>query len=135
MRRNSSQSTQDKLLIIAKAALEKKADNIVIMNMKKLSMVCDFFLICSGNTERKVKAIAGSITDDLKKAALKVWHIEGYNEASWVLLDCYDVVIHIFKSELRDFYNLERLWADAPKDMLTEESVKKVKEKPHCFNK
>ena len=134
MKRNRSDSVKDKTLIIAKAALDQKAENVVIMKMKEVTTICDFFIICSANTERKIKAIANNIIKELKNISLKVWHIEGYNEASWILLDCYDVVVHIFREDLREFYNLEHLWAGLPKRVITEESVKKLRKGIHTTN-
>jgi ribosome-associated protein len=122
-------SAKEKSLLIARAALEKKADNVVIMDMSDIATVCDFFLICGGNSERKNKAIADHILKQLKGKSLKASHVEGYNEGLWILLDYIDVVVHIFKNDLRQFYNLERLWADAPQKSLTEERVKEIRER------
>ena len=134
MRHKKSHNANDKALVITKAALDKKADNVVIMNMKKLTTVCDFFIICSGNTERKTKAIADNIIKELEKLSVKPWHTEGYNEASWILLDCQNVIVHIFRDDIRKFYDLEHLWADAPKRTLIEESVKKGRKGTYNFN-
>lgn len=132
--KKESHSAKDNALAIAKAALDKKADNVVIMKMGKLTAICDFFIICSGNTERKNKAIADNIIDELGELSLKPKRIEGYNEASWIVLDYNSVVVHVFRNDLREFYNLEHLWADAPRNMLTEESVKKVKKRTYKSN-
>lgn len=126
MRQTKTLTSKKKALIIAEAALDKKAEDVVIMKMKKLTTICEYFVICSANTERQTKAIADSIIDSLKDSSVKSMRVEGYNEASWIVLDCNDVVAHIFRGDLRKFYNLEHLWADAPKNMLTEESVKKT---------
>jgi ribosome-associated protein len=124
-----SYSAQEKSLVIAKAALDKQADNVVIMKMSGVATICDYFVILSANTERNIKAIADNIRENLKKLSLRVWHTEGYNEASWVLIDCYDVVVHIFRKDTREFYDLEHLWADAPKRSITEKSVKAIRNK------
>jgi ribosome-associated protein len=100
-------------LIGMKAALEKKAADVIVMDMRKVSCFTDYFLICSGDTNVQIRAIADSITRELKGKKVKVWHMEGYAEAKWVLLDYGDVVVHIFDPEIRQFYRLERLWADA----------------------
>ncbi len=84
------------------------------MDIKKFSDITDFFIICSGNSTRQVKAITDHIIEKLKERGDKIWHIEGYQYALWVLLDCGDVVVHLFHRPTRDFYDLERLWADAP---------------------
>lgn len=82
--------------------------------MRKASNITDFFIICHGNSTRQVKAITDHIVERLKESGQKVWHIEGYLYALWVLLDYGNVVVHIFTPEERDFYNLEKLWGDAP---------------------
>lgn len=82
--------------------------------MRKASNITDFFIICHGNSTRQVKAITDHIIERLKESRQKVWHIEGYLYALWVLLDYGNVVVHIFTPEKRDFYNLEKLWGDAP---------------------
>lgn len=83
--------------------------------MKRPSQICDFFIIASGNSTRQVKAISDSIEENARQKGIRPLNIEGYNEGSWVLLDYYDIVAHVFMQETRDFYDLERLWADAPK--------------------
>lgn len=85
------------------------------MEMKKVSNITDFFVICSGNSTRQVKALTDYIIEKLNRLGHKIWHIEGYRYAFWVLLDCADVVVHIFHAPTRNFYDLERLWGDAPK--------------------
>ena len=129
MTQSKKLSAKEKTLLMARAALEKKADNVVIMNMSDVAAVCDFFLICGGNSERKNKAIANHIMEELKDISIKPSHIEGYNEGSWILLDYIDVVIHVFKNDLREFYSLERLWADAPQKAITEERAKDFRER------
>ncbi len=96
---------------IAHLALSKKAENILIMDVRKITSMTDYFIICSADTDIQVKAIADTIR---KGTESKPWHMEGYRQLSWVLLDYVDAVIHIFKTETRAYYELERLWADAP---------------------
>lgn len=84
-----------------------------MLDMTKISNITDFFIILSGNTTRQVKAISDHIIEKLKQLGHKVWHIEGYQYALWVLLDCGDVVVHLFTPAVREFYDLERLWGDA----------------------
>lgn len=83
--------------------------------MKRLPQICDFFVVASGNSHRQVKAISDNIEEKTRQKGLIPSHIEGYSEGSWVLLDYYDIVAHIFIQETREFYNLERLWIDAPR--------------------
>ena len=89
--------------------------------MKGVSNVTDFFVIASGTSDRQVKAIADGVQETLAKRRLRIWHLEGYSEAQWVVLDYGDVIVHIFLQERREFYNLERLWGVAPRRYLGKE--------------
>lgn len=93
--------------------VQKKGENIKILDLRKLTSVTDFFVICSASSDVQNKAIADFIVEETKKLGQKPWHNEGYGNLSWVLLDFVDVVVHIFLSESRRFYNLEGLWGDA----------------------
>jgi ribosome-associated protein len=97
----------------AELAWEKKGNDIVILDVKKLTDVTDFFLIVSGESDLHVKAISDYLEEKLEQEQIKAWHREGYSHLSWVLLDYVDVVIHIFKDQSRQFYQLEKLWGDA----------------------
>ena len=105
---------QEMSLAICKAASDKKASDIVIMDMKELMSSTDTFVICSANTATQVRAIADNIEEEMDKAGVSFMHKEGYREGEWVLLDYGDVVAHIFRQESREYYALERLWGDAP---------------------
>lgn len=83
--------------------------------MRKVCNFTDYFVIAGGGSDRKVKAIADGIEDALNTKHIRVQHKEGYREASWIVLDCANVVAHIFYNQTRDFYLLERLWSDAPR--------------------
>ena len=96
-----------------KAALEKKTVNLVILDIQSLSSIADILIICSGRSNRQVKAIAEHIRTNLKKQGIKPISIEGQKEGQWVLMDYAHVIIHIFYEPVRTFYNLEGLWADA----------------------
>jgi len=100
-------------LLAAKIAFEKKASDIKILDLRELTGITDFFVLCSGNLDVHVKAIGDAIQESLEKKKVKVWHQEGYAALKWVLLDYVDVVVHIFQEEVRDFYGLDRLWGDA----------------------
>lgn len=102
-----------KALYIAEIVQAKKAEDVIIMDMRKLSGMTDYFVICSGNNARQINAITDYVLYQLKQAGQKVGHIEGQQHALWVLLDCGDVVVHIFTSAVRRFYDLEHLWAKA----------------------
>lgn len=99
----------------AKIADEKKAQDIVILDVNKISSITDYFVICSGINERQLYAIADEIDKQLKKLSVKKFGMEGYREAKWILIDYGDVIVHLFDKEIRTYYDLELLWGDAPK--------------------
>lgn len=99
--------------IIINLIQSKKGYNITIINLKELSSMADFFVICTADANTQVRAIADEIDKKLRKDGIKCYHKEGYNSLNWVLLDYFDVVVHIFKKEAREFYKLEKLWGDA----------------------
>ena len=104
---------------IAQFALDKKAEHILSIDVKKLTSITDYFVICSADTDIQVKAIADSIR---KNTDHKPIRIEGYTQLKWVLLDYIDVIAHIFRTTERNYYNLERLWADAPTSEYTDDN-------------
>lgn len=106
---------------IAAAASDKKAKDILLLNMENLSPLTDYFVIASAGNTTLVKAIADNIEDKLAEEGVFVSHTEGYAEGRWILMDYGDCVAHIFLEEDRDFYNLEQLWADAPSEAFAEE--------------
>ncbi|NPV27183.1 MAG: ribosome silencing factor [Firmicutes bacterium] len=99
--------------MVVEAAEEKKAQNVVILDLAGISLVADYFVICSGRSRIQVQAIAEHIEKELKAKGVNSLRREGYREARWILLDYGSVVVHIFREEDRSFYNLERLWSDA----------------------
>lgn len=98
---------------ICKAASDKKARDIVVMDMHGLMSSTDYFVICSANTATQVRAIADNIEEKLAEQGAAFLHKEGYREGEWVLMDYGDVIAHIFIQEAREYYALERLWGDA----------------------
>jgi len=92
---------------------EKKGFDICVLNLKRLSFVTDYFIISSANSTTQVKAITDHLEEKLPEMGIPILRIEGRSEARWVLVDCGDIVIHIMTPETRNFYHLERLWADA----------------------
>ncbi|GEQ00018.1 ribosome silencing factor [Staphylococcus arlettae] len=105
----------NQLLNIAVEATEnKKAEDIISINMKEISDMTDYFVVCHGNNERQVQSIAKAVKDSAQEAEIEVKRMEGYNEARWVLIDLADVVVHIFHKDERDYYNVEKLYRDAP---------------------
>ena len=104
----------DKLLKIAvEAAEDKKAVDIVALNLKEVSLVADYFVICSGNSDTQVQAISTEIRKQADKNEVRIRGIEGMDSARWVLIDLGDVIVHVFHREEREYYNIERLWSDA----------------------
>ncbi|KKK33129.1 ribosomal silencing factor RsfS [Mesobacillus campisalis] len=114
--------TERQLLQTAvKAADDKKAEDILVLNMKGISLVADYFLICHGNSDKQVQAIAREIKEKADENGFEVKRIEGFDAARWILIDLGDVVAHVFHREERGYYNLERLWGDAPLENIDSE--------------
>lgn len=107
-------SAAEGALLAAREALESKAKDILIIDLRDLSSVTDYFVICTGDSDIQVQSIARHIKEKLSEAGLRLLRMEGYLHAQWVLLDFGDIVIHVFHHEARTFYSLERLWGDAP---------------------
>ncbi len=98
----------------AELSLEKKGEEVKILDLRGLTTVTDFFVIITADSERKAKAVAEHIVDELKEDDERPMHIEGLDTLHWVLIDYVDVVVHIFQPDERRFYDLESLWSDAP---------------------
>lgn len=116
MDENKNLSPAEKLSeVVVKGMQEKKASNIIVMDLRSVkNAVADFFVICSGNSDTQLDAIADSVDKEVSKSlAQNPWHREGTQHKEWMLLDYVDVVAHIFKPEKRDFFALENLWGDA----------------------
>lgn len=109
-------SSQELARRIAGLAAEKKGEAILILDLRELSSACDFFVLASGSSEVQVKAISEHIDETLSNESIRPWHIEGRTHRRWILMDYVDVVVHLFHHETRDFYRLENLWADAPRE-------------------
>lgn len=108
----SSQKLSD---LIVKGMQEKKASEIVLLDLRKVkNAVADFFVICSGNSDKQIDAIADSVDEEVFKGLKEnPWHVEGKNNKEWMILDYTNVVVHIFRKDRRSFYALEKLWGDA----------------------
>src|SRR5690625_2939696 len=105
--------TKQLLRHVVDACEDRKAANCVVLNMQAITPIADYFVICHGNNERQVQAIAHSVREKLHEKNYTIERMEGYNEARWILIDVGDVICHIFHKEERDYYNIERLWGDA----------------------
>lgn len=107
----------DSLILTEKISdliFSKKGSDVKILDLRKLTPISDYFIICSADSDVQVKAIADEIDNKLHDEGIRIWHKEGYKALNWVLLDYVDVVVHVFKKSVREYYNLERLWGDAP---------------------
>ncbi|MGX7013285.1 ribosome silencing factor [Vagococcus silagei] len=102
------------LEIAVKGADDKRAEDIIAMDVSKVSLLADYFLICHGNSDKQVMAIADSIIEAAHKANVEIKRVEGRENGKWVLIDLSEVIVHVFYHEEREFYNLEKLWKDAP---------------------
>lgn len=101
------------LQTVVEACEDRKAENCVVLNMEQLTPVADYYVICHGNNERQVQAIARSVKESLEEQGTHVKRVEGLEQARWVLIDVEGIICHIFHKDERSYYNLERLWGDA----------------------
>ncbi|MDA8173650.1 MAG: ribosome silencing factor [Nitrospiraceae bacterium] len=111
----SSSSSRDKAIRIASLASDKKAYGLVIMEMKDLTSYADYFVICTAESSTQIKAISDNIIEKMKEEGQRPSSVEGLSQSKWVLLDYADVIVHIFDPDTRLFYDLEKLWLDAPR--------------------
>jgi len=115
---------------IADLIFNKKGYDVRIIDLRSLATFTDFFVICSADSDTQVKAIADEVDKSLRDEGIKCWHKEGYIALSWVLLDYVDVVVHVFKKDAREFYNIEKLWGDAPTVEVIDPELRKKAAKP-----
>lgn len=115
---------------IAGLSLSKKASDVIIMDVRDVTDVADFFVVCSGDSDIQVKAIADAIMDGTETLGVNVWHKEGINNKQWIALDYVDVVVHIFLKDVRKHYALEKLWGDAKIEAVEDKpKVKRTRKK------
>ena len=114
----SATTLPDEIAAAARAAADKKATAMVVLDLRKAQAFTDHFLICNGQNARQVKAIADAVEAALAQDGLTPAHVEGYARADWILLDYFTFVVHVFSPELRRFYDLERLWGSAERTEL-----------------
>ncbi len=110
-----------KAFLSVQAAANKKAESIKLLDLRDLSSFTDYFLICSGQSDRQVQAIADSIVIELKEEGYYPVSVEGYREGRWIIVDFGDMVVHVFMDALRDYYDLEALWAEAKRVPIPQE--------------
>ena len=108
---------------VIRAALDKKAQDVVVLDLRHTPAFTDFFVLCSGLNPRQVKAIADAVEEALRAGKVRPAHVEGYDRAEWVLMDFFTFIVHVFTPQTRAFYGLERLWGDAERIDISEESA------------
>jgi ribosome-associated protein len=114
------ETSQELAMKISELALEKKAEDVVLMDVADIAGFTNYFVIATGNSDVHIKTLSDHIEDALSQYKVKVWHKEGYENLKWVLMDYVDVVVHIFDAKTRDYYDLETLWSDAEKIILSD---------------
>ena len=105
------------------AALDKKAHDVIVLDLRGTPAFTDFFVLCSGLNQRQVKAIADAVEEALRAARVRPAHVEGYDRAEWVLMDFFTFIVHVFTPQTRAFYGLERLWGDAERIDVSEQTA------------
>ena len=111
---------------IIEFALSKKAEDVLLFDLRKITSMADFFIICSGASDVQVKAIAEAVIEGCKTKELTIYHVEGFDALTWVLIDLVDIVVHIFQPDNRKYYQLERLWGDAKIERYSYEGGREV---------
>jgi ribosome-associated protein len=115
-----SDTSWERALLCAQAALDKKAYDLVVLQVTALTSVADYFVICTGRSDVQVQSICRAVEEAAAKTGVRPLAIEGFTHGQWVLMDFGDVVVHIFYETVREFYNLEKLWVQAPRCTLPE---------------
>ena len=113
--KESAINSKSKAIAAAQASLEKKASDVIILELTELTAIANYFVICSAENTTQVKAIAEQIEESLKRVYMRPFRVEGFEYAHWVLIDYGDVIVHVFEQETRAFYALEKFWLDAPR--------------------
>lgn len=121
MAKKAKNEAQKRLLWCINAAIQRKAKDLVVMKVTAVSSFADYFIICSGTSDRQVKAIASWLQESLKEVGMTPLGMEGVQYGQWILMDYGDIVIHIFYDPVREFYDIERLWSEAPKMMIDDD--------------
>ena len=119
-RKAASKRLSNEVARAVRAALDKKAVDVVVLDLRNTPAFTDYFVLCSGLSQRQVKAIADSIEETLRAAKIRPAHVEGYDRADWVLMDFFTFIVHVFTPQTREFYSLERLWGDADRIEMSE---------------
>jgi ribosome-associated protein len=101
---------------LGRLAAERRAQDVLILDLRGISGACDFFVLATGLSEPHVAGLADHLEDSLREEGIRPWHVEGRQNRKWILLDFVDVVVHLFQAETRDYYRLENLWSEAPRE-------------------
>jgi len=121
-------SSWDKTLLLTRAALDKKACDLVVFHVHEHTSIADYFIVCSGRSDRQVQSIAQGLQDDAAEQGIKPFAVEGTQRGHWVLMDFSDVIVHIFYQPARKFYDLDGLWGHAPRAKLPDSYVKLIEQ-------
>lgn len=113
-------AAQDLAREAARLTLSKKAEDVVILDLRELEGVCDYFVLATGQSETQTRAIADAVDEGMRARGLRPWHVEGYEARRWILLDYVDFVVHIFHTRAREYYLLDKLWGDARRETVAD---------------
>ena len=116
----------EKALLLTRFALDKKACDLVVLDVHEHTSIADYFIVCSGRSDRQVQSIAQGIEENAAEEGLRPYAVEGAQRGHWALIDFSDVIVHVFYEPLREFYDLDGLWGQAPKAKLPEPVAKLV---------
>jgi ribosome-associated protein len=122
-KKKKGNDSRERALLCVNASLEKKAKDLIIINVSGVSAFADYFILCSGTSDRQVRAVASSIQESLKTAGILPLGVEGEDAGRWILLDYDDVIIHVFLESVRTFYDLERLWSGTTRMAVPDETI------------
>jgi ribosome-associated protein len=118
-------ATKQNALAAAQFAIERKAENVRLLELKDVTSITDYFVVCSADTDRQVKAIAENVIVEMRdNLGQQPWRSEGWDTMRWVIIDFVDFVVHVLQSEAREYYNIEKLWADAPSEIVEDTATK-----------
>jgi ribosome-associated protein len=118
----------DKVLLLTRFALEKKACDLVVIDVHELTSIADYFIVCSGRSDRQVQSIAQGLEENSVELGMKPYAVEGAQRGHWVLMDFSDVIVHVFYQPVREFYDLDGLWGHAPRARLPEPYAKLIEQ-------
>jgi ribosome-associated protein len=121
-------SSWDKALLLTRLALEKKAYDLVVLDVHALTSMADYFILCSGRSDRQVQSIAQGLEENAADDGVKPYAVEGTQRGHWVLMDFSDVIVHVFYEPVREFYDLDGLWSHAPRATLPEAYTKLIEQ-------